>query len=39
VAGKGDSPVEDWTGGPESIPFDQDAINRRLAEIGALQDQ
>ena len=39
VAGKGGSPVEDWTSGPESIPFDQDAINRRLAEIGALQDQ
>ncbi|MGI9003682.1 MAG: IS1096 element passenger TnpR family protein [Pseudonocardia sp.] len=32
VAGKGDSPVEDWIEGPESEPFDQDAINRQLAE-------
>lgn len=31
VAGHGDSPVEDWNGGPESVPFDLDEIHRRLA--------
>ena len=36
VAGTGDAPVEDWTGGPElKISFDQDAINRQLAGIGS----
>ncbi|MGH3566600.1 MAG: plasmid pRiA4b ORF-3 family protein [Pseudonocardia sp.] len=31
IAGGGDSPVEDWIEGPDSTPFDQDTINRRLA--------
>lgn len=31
VAGRGEAPVEDWTDGPESRPFDPDEINRRLA--------
>jgi hypothetical protein len=35
VAGGGDSPVEDWTEGPESKPFDLDATNRRLANLAA----
>lgn len=33
VAGKGESPIEDWTEGPDSTPFDQDEINRRLAGL------
>jgi len=36
VAGEGDSPIEDWTSGPESTPFEQDTINRRLAELAQL---
>ena len=35
VAGRGDAPVEDWTGGPETTPFDRDVINGRLVELGA----
>ncbi len=35
VAGRGDAPVEDWTGGPETTPFDRDVINGRLVEFGA----
>lgn len=31
VTGRGDAPVEDWTGGPDSVPFDLESINRRLA--------
>jgi hypothetical protein len=38
VAGRGDAPVEDWTGGPQSTPFDRDEINRRLAGLGAATD-
>ena len=34
VAGRGDAPVEDWTGGPDTTPYDQDAINGRLAKLG-----
>lgn len=34
TAGRGDTPVEDWIGdGPDSIPFDQTAINTRLAAL------
>ena len=38
VAGRGDAPVEDWTDGPQSTPFDRDEINRRLAGLGAATD-
>ena len=38
VAGRGDAPVEDWTDGPQSTPFDRDEINRRLARLGAATD-
>lgn len=31
VTGQGDAPVEDWTDGPDTVPFDLEAINRRLA--------
>lgn len=34
VTGRGDAPVEDWTGGPDSVPFDLEAINRKLARYG-----
>ena len=30
VTGRGDAPVEDWTGGPQTIPFDLQDINRKL---------
>ena len=38
VAGRGDAPVEDWTDGPQSTPFDRDEINRRLARLSAATD-
>ncbi|MDN5917312.1 MAG: plasmid pRiA4b ORF-3 family protein [Pseudonocardia sp.] len=31
VTGRGDAPVEDWTGGPDTVAFDLEGINRRLA--------
>lgn len=34
VTGRGDAPVESWTGGPASVPFDLEGINRRLARYG-----
>ena len=34
VTGRGDAPVEDWTGSPASVPFDLEDINRRLARHG-----
>lgn len=34
VTGRGDAPVEDWTGGPASTAFDLEDINRRLARYG-----
>lgn len=33
VTGRGDAPVEDWTGGPDSVPFNLEGINRRLARV------
>ncbi|WP_199506313.1 hypothetical protein [Geodermatophilus sp. TF02-6] len=34
VIGRGDAPVEDWTGGPASVPLDLENINRQLTRYG-----
>lgn len=34
VSGRGDAPVEDWTGGPPSTAFGLEDINRQLARYG-----
>ena len=38
VTGRGDAPVEDWTGGPQTIPFDLQNVNRRLDRYRAGHD-
>jgi hypothetical protein len=38
VTGWGDAPVEDWISGPNSVSFDLEGINHRLARTVANRD-